>query len=87
MICFGSNQSNNVVEKLNLEGNWIQEPGCVSVADMLAENIYLSDLVSYHCSSVIVVVVFLVIVITTIIIIIVIIIIMSSFVTFYAKTT
>ena len=50
------------MEKLDLEGNWIQQPGCVSVADMLAENIYLSDLVSLStycscCSSSFVVVV------------------------------
>nr|KAG5710729.1 hypothetical protein BaRGS_035131 [Batillaria attramentaria] len=38
-------KSNDKIEKLDLEGNWIQEMGCVSVADMLSENIYLSDLI------------------------------------------
>ncbi|XP_076442752.1 uncharacterized protein LOC143281427 [Babylonia areolata] len=38
-------KTNNTVEKLDLEGNWIQQPGCVSLADMLSENIYLSDLI------------------------------------------
>ncbi|KAL8564559.1 hypothetical protein ACOMHN_003317 [Nucella lapillus] len=38
-------KTNSTVERLDLEGNWIQQPGCMSVANMLSENIYLSDLI------------------------------------------
>ncbi|XP_067681815.1 leucine-rich repeat-containing protein 74A-like [Haliotis asinina] len=38
-------RTNSKIEKLDLEGNWIDEAGCGSMAEMLRDNIYITELI------------------------------------------
>jgi hypothetical protein len=39
-------QDNITIERLNLEGNWMEADGAKAMAKMLEENDYISDVVS-----------------------------------------
>lgn len=46
-------QDNITLEKLNLQGNWIEGAGGLAMARMLEDNDYITELVNYFCLLVI----------------------------------
>lgn len=41
-------QTNKKIEKINLEGNWIEAEGSIYLAKMLKNNIYVTELVNHN---------------------------------------
>ena len=40
-------QTNRKIEKIDLEGNWIESQGSIYLAQMLGNNIYITELVRF----------------------------------------
>ena len=51
-ICVFVLQINTTIEKIDLEGNRIGNSGCVYIARVLKDNLYVTDLVSDDVASV-----------------------------------
>ena len=44
---YGIFQTNRKIEKIDLEGNWIESQGSIYLAQMLGNNIYITELVRF----------------------------------------